>query len=84
MAAAAASLIVAPILATAWLVEMPVRNAAVWVRPGVSCIPAATPAVPLGHLAEPLRGAQQPVAPRALPDARNRPPSCTPQKVIRT
>ena len=84
MAAATASLIAASVLATAWLMRAPVRDVAVWVRSDASCTFAATRAVPLGYQSEPLRGAQHPVPPRALPDARSLPPSCTPQKVIRT
>ena len=84
MDAATASLIIAPVLGTALLVHTPVRDVAVWVRFGASCMPAATRAVPIGYRSEPVRGVQQTVLPRALPDARNVPPSCMPHKVIRT
>lgn len=84
MDAATASLIVAPVLVTAWLVHTPVRDGAIWERVALSCMPATARAVPHGYPSEPVRGAQHPVLPRALPDARNLPPSCTPHKVIRT
>lgn len=84
MAAATASLIIAPVLATAWLLHTPARDVAVWDRSGVSCMPAATRAVSHGYLSEPVRGAQHPVLPRALPEARTLSPFCTPHKVIRT
>ena len=77
-------LIVTPLLASAVLLRLPVRDAAVWVRSGASCIPAATRAVSPGYPAESVPGAQHPVPPRILPDARILFPSCTPHKVIRT
>jgi hypothetical protein len=72
------------VLATAWLVQTPVRDVAVWVRSGESCTPAAARAVPHTYLSEPAPGAQHPVLPLALPDARNLSQSCMPHKVIRT
>ena len=77
-------LIVAPVLASAALLRLPVRDTAVWVRSSPSCMPAATRAVPHGYLAESGRGAQHPLPPRALPDARTLHPPCTLHKVIRT
>ena len=77
-------LIVAPLLASAVLLRLPVCDAAVWVRSGPLCMPAATRAVPHGYLAESGRGAQHLVPPRALPDARTLHPPYTLHKVIRT
>jgi len=84
MDATSVSLIAGSALATAWLVHAPERDVAVWSRSGVSCVPAATRAVPPGHRLESVRGTQTAATPRALPDARNVPPSRMPQKVIRT
>jgi hypothetical protein len=84
MGTATTSLIVAPVLATALLAHTPVRDVAVWDRPGVSCMPAATRAVALGYLSGPVRGAAHPALPHDVPDAQTISPSCTPHKVIRT